>query len=115
MKETQRIIDALEALASELESLRDLKEHELGVRLEHSKQGAAPTCRHSRPTRSSNITARAGALSLSRAVSAPAFAVISTRAGPLSTVSSSQRLSSQCVRPVATILGHGRWVSSVAC
>ena len=32
---TQRTIDALENIAAELERLRLLKEHELGVRIEH--------------------------------------------------------------------------------
>ena len=33
---TQRGIDALENIAAELEILRILREHELGVRVEHS-------------------------------------------------------------------------------
>jgi hypothetical protein len=35
MNEIPRLLDALEVIASELEQLRVLKEHELGVRLEH--------------------------------------------------------------------------------
>ena len=35
-------LDALELIADELERLRILKEHELGVRLEHSPSGDPP-------------------------------------------------------------------------
>ena len=37
-----RELDALEIVAEELEKLRILKEHELGVRLEHPPEGAPP-------------------------------------------------------------------------
>ena len=37
-----RELDALELIAAELERLRVLKEHELGVRLEHPPEGAPP-------------------------------------------------------------------------
>jgi hypothetical protein len=43
MNEIPRLLDALEVIASELEQLRILKEHELGVRLERSEHGP-PTC-----------------------------------------------------------------------
>jgi hypothetical protein len=35
-------LDALELIAAELERLRVLKEHELGVRLEHPPEGDRP-------------------------------------------------------------------------
>ena len=38
----RRLLDALQGIHAELERLRILKEHELGVRLEHSKQGGGP-------------------------------------------------------------------------
>ena len=37
-----RELDALELIAEELERLRVLKEHELGVRLEHPPEGEPP-------------------------------------------------------------------------
>ena len=37
-----RELDALELIAAELEQLRVLKEHELGVRLEHPPSGDPP-------------------------------------------------------------------------
>ena len=37
-----RELDALELIAGELENLRVLKEHELGVRLEHPPEGDPP-------------------------------------------------------------------------
>ena len=37
-----RELDALEIIAAELERLRVLKEHELGVRLEHPPSGDPP-------------------------------------------------------------------------
>jgi hypothetical protein len=37
-----RELDALEIIAEELEKLRILKEHELGVRLEHPPSGDPP-------------------------------------------------------------------------
>jgi hypothetical protein len=37
-----RELDALENIGKELERLRVLKEHELGVRLEESKEGGGP-------------------------------------------------------------------------
>jgi hypothetical protein len=37
-----RELDALELIAEELEKLRVLKEHELGVRLEHPPSGDPP-------------------------------------------------------------------------
>ena len=37
-----RLVDALENIAAELERLRVLKEHELGVRLEDSAEGGGP-------------------------------------------------------------------------
>ena len=37
-----RELDALELIAAELEQLRILKEHELGVRLEHPPEGDPP-------------------------------------------------------------------------
>jgi hypothetical protein len=37
-----RELDALENIVRELERLRVLKEHELGVRLEQSKEGGGP-------------------------------------------------------------------------
>ena len=39
MNELRPIVDALEVIAAELEALRILKEHELGVRLEHGEHG----------------------------------------------------------------------------
>ena len=41
-KRRARELDALELIAGELESLRVLKEHELGVRLEHPPSGGPP-------------------------------------------------------------------------
>ena len=41
-KRKERELDALEGIAAELERLRVLKEHELGVRLEHSADGGEP-------------------------------------------------------------------------
>jgi hypothetical protein len=38
----RRELDALELIAAELERLRVLKEHELGVRLEHQPSGEPP-------------------------------------------------------------------------
>ena len=38
----RRLLDALENIASELEVLRILKEHELGVRIEHGAEGSGP-------------------------------------------------------------------------
>jgi hypothetical protein len=37
-----RELDALEIIAEELERLRVLNEHELGVRLEHPPEGSPP-------------------------------------------------------------------------
>jgi hypothetical protein len=37
-----RELDALEIIAAELEQLRILREHELGVRLEHPPEGDPP-------------------------------------------------------------------------
>jgi hypothetical protein len=37
-----RELDALELIAAELENLRVLKEHELGVRLEYDPDGGGP-------------------------------------------------------------------------
>jgi hypothetical protein len=37
-----RLVDAAELIAAELERLRVLKEHELGVQLEYSKDGGEP-------------------------------------------------------------------------
>ncbi len=37
-----RLVDALENIASELEYLRVLKEHELGVRVEEAPDGNGP-------------------------------------------------------------------------
>ena len=42
MYELRRILDALEVIAAELERLRILKEHELGVRLEHAEGEHGP-------------------------------------------------------------------------
>ena len=42
MYELRRILDALEVITAELERLRILKEHELGVRLEHAECGHGP-------------------------------------------------------------------------
>jgi hypothetical protein len=39
MNELMRLVDALEGIHSELERLRVLKEHELGVRLGHAEGG----------------------------------------------------------------------------
>jgi hypothetical protein len=39
MKELNRIIEALDLIAAELERLRVLKEHELGVRVEDDEHG----------------------------------------------------------------------------
>ncbi len=38
----RRVLDALEGIHSVLEQLRVLKEHELGVQLEHSEEGHGP-------------------------------------------------------------------------
>ncbi len=38
----RRLLDALEGVHSQLEQLRVLKEHELGVRLEHAEGGHGP-------------------------------------------------------------------------
>jgi hypothetical protein len=38
----RRLLDALEGIHSELEQLRVLQEHELGVRIEHSEGGSGP-------------------------------------------------------------------------
>lgn len=43
-----RLVDALENIAADLEWLRVLKEHELGVRLEYAPEGVALTCPRSR-------------------------------------------------------------------
>jgi hypothetical protein len=43
-----RELDALENIAKELERLRVLKEHELGVELKEAPRGAALTCLKSR-------------------------------------------------------------------
>jgi hypothetical protein len=37
-----RLVDALENIAAELEQLRVLKEHELGVRVEYASEGGGP-------------------------------------------------------------------------
>ena len=37
-----RELDALELIAAELERLRVLKEHELGVRVEYASEGGGP-------------------------------------------------------------------------
>jgi len=37
-----RLVEALEVVAAELEELRVLKEHELGVRVEHAEGGGGP-------------------------------------------------------------------------
>ncbi len=42
MNELTRVVDALEVIAAELERLRVLKEHELGVQLEHAPEGSGP-------------------------------------------------------------------------
>jgi hypothetical protein len=42
MNEITRLLDALEVIASELEALRVLKEHELGVRIQHAEEGHGP-------------------------------------------------------------------------
>ncbi len=42
MQHRGRELDALELIAGELERLRILKEHELGVRLEHPPSGDPP-------------------------------------------------------------------------
>ena len=42
MNELARVIDALELIAAELERLRVLKEHELGVRVEEGEGGGGP-------------------------------------------------------------------------
>jgi hypothetical protein len=43
-EQTRRVreLEALENIVKELERLRILKEHELGVRLEESKEGGGP-------------------------------------------------------------------------
>jgi hypothetical protein len=38
----RRVLDALEGIHAELEQLRTLREHELGVQLEHGKEGGGP-------------------------------------------------------------------------
>ena len=38
----RRLLDALEGIHSHLEQLRVLKEHELGVRIEHAEGGHGP-------------------------------------------------------------------------
>ncbi len=38
----RRVLDALEGIHSVLEQLRVLKEHELGVQLEHAPEGSGP-------------------------------------------------------------------------
>jgi hypothetical protein len=38
----RRLVEDLEVIAAELEKLRVLKEHELGVRLEHGPEGSGP-------------------------------------------------------------------------
>ena len=42
MNELERILEELGVIAAELEALRVLKEYELGVRLEYSKEGHGP-------------------------------------------------------------------------
>ena len=42
MNELMRLVDALEGIHAELERLRVLKEHELGVRIEHAEGGHGP-------------------------------------------------------------------------
>jgi hypothetical protein len=42
MDEQTRKLDALENIVKELERLRILKEHELGVRLEEAPEGSGP-------------------------------------------------------------------------
>ena len=42
MNEITRLLDALELIASELEQLRILKEHELGVEIKHADEGHGP-------------------------------------------------------------------------
>ena len=42
MSEMERIIEALDVIAAELERLRVLKEHELGVRVEQAEGGHGP-------------------------------------------------------------------------
>ena len=42
MNDLTRLVDALEVIAAELERLRVLKEHELGVRLEECAGGHGP-------------------------------------------------------------------------
>ena len=37
-----RLVDAAENIVSELEQLRVLKEHELGVRIEYAPEGSGP-------------------------------------------------------------------------
>jgi hypothetical protein len=37
-----RLVDAMENIAIELERLRVLKEHELGVRIEYAPEGSGP-------------------------------------------------------------------------
>jgi hypothetical protein len=41
-KRRARELDALEIIAAELEQLRILREHELGVRLDHPPEGDPP-------------------------------------------------------------------------
>ena len=42
IERSRRLLDALENIALELEQLRVLKEHELGVRIEHGAEGSGP-------------------------------------------------------------------------
>jgi hypothetical protein len=42
MIELRRLLDALELIAAELERLRVLKEHALGVSLKHGAEGSSP-------------------------------------------------------------------------
>ena len=42
MNELMRQVNALEGIHSQLEQLRVLKEHELGVRIEHAEGGHGP-------------------------------------------------------------------------
>ncbi len=37
-----RLVEAVEVIAAELECLRVLKEHELGVRIEYGPEGSGP-------------------------------------------------------------------------
>jgi hypothetical protein len=42
LERMMRLVDALENIASEMERLRVLKEHELGVRVEDAGEGHGP-------------------------------------------------------------------------